>query len=120
MLTSNEDATNQEFAIMTATAANIAGFILKTITSSSAEYLVVARVPVLIDEDAEFEFDVDTGTADVNDEDGFVDVDDTAPQDALDVTQSTEDHVQVTRFISGTKVKGRVALWGHRQPPIVR
>ena len=59
-------------------------------------------------------------SADANDEGGFIDVDDSAPDDAVDVANSTEDHVQVTSFISGTKVQGRVAVWSHRQPPVIR
>ena len=120
MLASQEDATNQETAKMTATAANIAGFIMKQITATSTEYSTLSRVPVLIDEFGEFEFDVDTGTADINDEDGFIDVDDTAPDDAVDVEASTEDHIKVTRYISGTLVRGRVAVWSHLQAPVIR
>ena len=116
----NEDATDNTFDAMTATSANIAGFINQTIAATDTDYASETKVGILVDEDGVFEFDVDGGTADANDEGGFIDVDDSAPDDAVDVANSTEDHVQVTSFISGTKVQGRVAVWSHRQPPVIR
>lgn len=120
MCGSDENASENAFIKMTATLANVIGFINQVIASTDTDYASETKVGLLVDEDGVFEFDVDTGTADANDEGGFIDVDDTAPQDAVDVTASTEDQVQVTSFISGTKVQGRVAVWSHRQPPVVR
>jgi len=120
VVASAEDASQNTFAAMTATAANILGFINQEILSTDSDYASETKVGILVDEDGVFEFDVDTGTADANDEGGFIDVDDTAPDDAVDVTASTEDHFQVTAFLSGTLVQGRVAVWSHRQPPVIR
>lgn len=116
----NEDATDNTFDAMGATSANIAGFINQEILATDSDYASETKVGLLVDEDGVFQFDVDTGTADANDEGGFIDADDTAPDDAVDVTASTEDHYQVTSFISGTLVQGRVAVWSHRQPPVIR
>ena len=105
----NIDATDNTFDSASATMTMILGAIQVTVASTDSDYASETKVPILIDEYGEWEFTVGTGTADANDEQGYIDMDDTTPASLVDVTASTEDHIFVTKYVSGTVVRGRVA-----------
>lgn len=114
----NNDADDNTFDSLTATSPQIAGIIQRTIAATDSDYASETKVPLLIDEFGIWEVPVATGTADANDEGGFVDVDDTSIETSLDVTASTEDHFLVTDFVSGTLVRGMITSWAHIVTPV--
>ncbi len=116
VVANNDDATDNTFDAMAATSTRILGVVQKTIASTDSDYADETRIPLLIDEDGIWEVEVDNGTADANDEGGYIDVDDSAPDDAVDVAASTEDHFHVTRFVDGTTVQGRIVTWTQLPP----
>lgn len=118
LLAPDEDATGNAFVAASATSATILGINHKAIVSGDSDYATANRPhPVLVDEDAIWEFTVGTGTADSNDPQGFIDLKD---EDEVSVTASARDVVFVTNFISTTIVRGKITLWGWRQPPVIR
>ena len=118
LLAPDEDASGNAFIAATSSSATILGVNHKTVASTDSDYATAGRPhPVLVDEDAIWEFTVGTGTADTNDRQGFIDLKDT---DEVDVTASARDVVFVTDFVKTTVVRGRIALWAWRQPPVVR
>lgn len=83
----------------------ILGVVRKTITSASDDYASNTLVPVEIcGDEAEYQFDVSTGTPAQTDVGEYVDADD---HNSIDVDASTNDLVLVTRIISSTSVVGK-------------
>ena len=83
------------------------GLIQKTIAATDTDYASATRVPVLVPgPDAEFELDVTTGTAAQTDVGEWIDIDD---HNSVDVAASTYDIFFVTKFVSATKVIGKMA-----------
>lgn len=88
------------------------GLIQATISSTDSNYASTKVVPVLeFNEEAEFEADVDTGTAvstmvgkrfDLNDHNG------------LNVQKEGQKHFQVTGFVSASKVRGKFITAGDK------
>lgn len=114
LVSGNEDATSNTFVAATAAKERVLGVLTTTIAATDADYASETKVPVQVDELGLWEFDVGTGTADVNDEQGYVDLTDAA---GVDVTASTIDMVFVVNFVSGTKVQGRIVRWNQTEPP---
>lgn len=100
----SDNNSSDPVAATTASSNTIDGIITKAITAT--QYASDTWVDVLRDEDGIYEFT--TSGADVNDEGGLVDF---ADATSLDVTTSTKDHVRVTRYISATKVAGKIDKW---------
>ena len=115
LLAPNENNSTDTFTAANSSSASILGLNIKTIATGT--FSVDTLVPVFVDEDAEYSFAVGTGTADENDEQGFIDLKDA---DEVNVDTSNRDVVFVTRFIKGTRVLGKIALWAWRQPVIIR
>lgn len=115
LVTPNENNSTDTFTAAVENSATILGINIKTIGTGT--FSVDTDVPILVDEDADYSFAVGTGTADENDEQGFIDLKDA---DEVDVGQSDEDCIFVTRFVSGTRVLGKITLWAWRQPPVIR
>lgn len=91
-----------------ATSPRVLGLIQKTIASTDGDYASATEVPVLLPEsNTIFEFDVSTGTAAQTDVGELVDLDD---ENSIDVVDSTFDIVEVTKFLSTTKVEGRFSI----------
>lgn len=82
------------------------GLCHRAVASTDDDYASNTRIPVLVcGQEAEYIFDVSTGSAaqtDVGEECDFED------HDSIDVTASTNDDVLVTDIISATKVIGKV------------
>ena len=90
----------------TATSTAIYGLIQKTIASTDSDYATARKVPVLVgDADAEFLFDVSTGTAAATDVGEMIDLDD---ENSVDVNTYTLGQVKVTDVISTSKVVGKI------------
>lgn len=114
IITPDEDATTQAFVVATASTERVLGSLNCTVVSSDADYASATKKPVLVDEFGIWKFTVQTGTADVNDEQGYIDL---ADLDAVDVTASTIDAVLVTSFINTTTVLGKMVRWAGIEAP---
>ena len=114
LLAPNEDATTNTFVAATSSTERCLGVIQTTVLSTDADYASETKVPVQIDINGIWEFTVGTGSADINDEQGYIDLKDT---DEVDVTASTIDEIFVTSFISATKVLGKICRWAHLEAP---
>lgn len=83
----------------------VIGLIQRAVVSTDSDYATTAEVPVLIgDVDAEYLFDVSTGSAATTDIGEMIDLDD---QDSVNVGGYTIGHVLVTRVISTTQIVGK-------------
>lgn len=116
LIAADEDATTQAFAAATASTERILGIMHTTVASGDSDYASANKKPLLVDEDGIWKFAVGTGTADANDEQGYIDLKDL---DEVDVTASSVDNVFVTSFISGTVVLGKIVGWAGRDRPSV-
>lgn len=114
LIAPDEDATTQAFAAATASTERVLGSINATVVSTDADYASAVKKPVLVDEDGIWKFNVGTGTADANDEQGYIDL---ADADQVDVTASSVDNVFVTSFISSSYVLGKITGWAGRDRP---
>ena len=113
----DEDATGAAFTQAATTTIRIAGILQNAVASTDSDYATTTvRKPYLVDEDGEWQCLVSTGTADANDEGGYIDFHSTTGV-ALDVTASTTDAFLVTRFVSGTQVIGTFTGWQGRYGP---
>ena len=91
--------------LASATDTFIYGLIQKTIAATDSDYASATLVPVLVgDADAEFIFDVSTGTAATTDIGEMIDLDD---ENSVDVNAYTLGQVKVTQVISTSKVVGK-------------
>jgi hypothetical protein len=91
----------------------VLGMLDCVIASTDSDYATAgARKPVLVDEIASWEFPA-TG-ADSNDPQGYIDL---STAILADVTASTVDLIFVTKFISSTKVRGRITGWAGTDRP---
>ena len=115
LVAGNEDATSNTFVAAAAATERVIGVLTKAIASTDSDYASETKVPVQVDELGLWEFDVGTGTADANDEQGYIDL---ADASNVDVTASAVDMVFVTNFVSGTKVQGRIVRWNQLEAPI--
>lgn len=106
LISPNNDATTDTAVAATAAAITIDGLLTHAI--SATDLLVDTWVELIRDEDGTYEFDVGTGTADANDVGGLIDLTNSAE---VNVTASAVDMVRVTKFVSGTKVQGRINKW---------
>jgi hypothetical protein len=97
----------------------IVGMAIRPVASTDADYAALTLVPVLIDEDGEWEFDnVSTGSAPTEAIEGtYIDFADAAEASTVDSNVSTYDQVFVTKFISATKLRGKVTRWASSEPP---
>ena len=83
----------------------IYGLIQKTVAATDSDYASATLVPVLVgDADAEFVFDVSTGTAATTDIGEMIDLDD---ENSVDVNAYTLGQVKVTQIVSTSKVVGK-------------
>lgn len=114
LLAPNEDDSSNTFVAATSSTERCLGVIQKAIASSDSDYASETKVPVLQDIAGIFKFAVGTGTADVNDEQGYIDLKDA---DEVDVTASTIDAIFVTAFISASFVLGKITRWAHLSNP---
>jgi hypothetical protein len=114
LLAPNEDNSSNTFVASTASTERCLGVLQTTVTSADADYASETKVPVLQDIAGVWEFAVGTGTADINDEQGYIDLKDA---DEVDVNASTFDPVFVTSFVSATKVLGKITRWAHLSNP---
>lgn len=90
----------------TSSSTHVIGLIQQTIAATDSDYTSTTKVPVLVgDADAEFLFDVSTGTAAATDVGEMIDLED---QDSVNVGAYTYGHVKVTEFISTTQVVGKL------------
>ena len=90
----------------TATSTAIYGLIQQKIASTDADYATARKVPVLVgDADAEFLFDVSTGTMSATDVGEMVDLDD---ENSIDVNAYTLGQVKLTGRISATQATGKI------------
>lgn len=87
----------------------VKGVIKKAVASTDSDYASTKTVMVERDEDGIWEVDVGNGTADANDFGNLVDW----HSDGLsvDVTASTDKSFEITKYISATKVQGRIKTW---------
>lgn len=95
------------------------GLAVKPVSSTDADYASLTLIPVLVDVDGEYEFDnVSTGGAPTEAIEGtYVDFAAASPKNTIDSNVSTYDQVYVTRFISATKLRGKITRWAHLEPP---
>jgi len=97
-------------AKVTSSSTQIYGLIQKKISSTDSDYASATLVPVLVGEtDAEFSFDVSTGTAATTDIGEYIDADD---ENSVDVDAYTVGIVKVTGILSTTKIIGKIAKKG--------
>lgn len=84
----------------------IIGLIQITIAATDSDYAETTRVPVQVcGEKAEYLCDVSTGTAAQTDVGEYIDFDD---ENSVDVDDSTNNELFVTRFISTTQVVAKI------------
>lgn len=114
LVSANEDNTTNTFIAATAATERVLGCLQKAIASTDTDYASETKVPLLVDEHGIWEFDVGTGTADINDEQGYIDLKDA---DEVDVNASAIDAVFVVNFVSGTKVQGKIVRWNGMEAP---
>ena len=114
MLAPDTDATTQAFIVATASTETVLGISNFTTVSGDSDYASAVKKPLLVDELGIWSFAVGTGTADANDEQGYIDLKDL---DEVDVTASTVDEVFVTSFISATRVLGKICRWAGIEAP---
>lgn len=110
----NEDNSSNTFVAATSSTERVLGSLDTTITSADDDYASETKVPILVDEFGTWKFTVGTGTADVNDEQGYIDLKDT---DEVDVTASAVDPIFVTSYVSATVVLGKMTNWAWNQRP---
>ena len=93
-------------ALATNSSTFLLGLIQQTVASTDADYAVASLVPVLVgDIDAEYIFDVSTGSAATTDIGEMIDLDD---ENSVDVNAYTKGQILVTRVISATQVIGKL------------
>jgi hypothetical protein len=97
----------------------IAGIAGTVVTSASPDYASLTLIPVIIDEDGTWEFDnVSTGGAPTEAIEGtYIDFADASEKNTVDSNASTYDQVYVTKFISATKLRGKITRWASSEPP---
>jgi len=114
LLAANINATANTFIAATASTEFHIGVLQRTIASTDSDYTSETKVEVLVDEVGIWEVDVGTGTADINDEQGYIDLKDT---NEADVTASAIDALFVYQFVSGTVVRVKICSWAGLQRP---
>lgn len=112
----NKDNTSNTFVAATASTTVNLGVLQKAVASTDSDYASETKVPVLVDELGIWEFDVGTGSADINDEQGYIDLTDAV---GVNVTASTVDAVFVVNYVSATKVQGKIVRWAGLEPPAI-
>jgi len=120
----NENATANVFAAATAGTERVLGVLEKAISSTDSDYASETKVPVMQDMQGIWEFAVGTGTADINDEQGYCDLKDA---DEIDVTATSVTIIFVTSFVTGSssgpnvgsggKVLGKIVRWAGIEAP---
>ena len=94
----------------------VIGFIQRAVVAADSDYATTDLVPVLIgDVDAEYLFDVSTGTPAVTDIGEMIDFDD---ENSVDVNAYTTGQILVTRIISATQVVGKLNKGFGKEIPI--
>lgn len=106
LIAPNDNATTSTAIPATAATLTVDGLLTRDI--SATEFPVATWVDLVRDEDGVYEFDVGTGTADINDQGGQIDLTNAG---AVNVTASAVDVVRVEKFLTGTKVTGRILKW---------
>lgn len=112
----NKDNTSNTFVAATSSTTVNLGVLQKAVASTDSDYASETKVPVLVDELGIWEFDVGTGSADINDEQGYIDLTDAV---GVNVTASTVDAVFVVNYVSATKVQGKIVRWAGLEPPAI-
>ena len=115
LLAPNEDNSSNTFTAATSGTERVLGVLQKAIASTDSDYTSETKVPVRQDMQGIWRFSVGTGTADVNDEQGYIDLKDA---DEVDVSASTIDAVFVTSFVSATVILGKIVRWAHIEAPV--
>jgi len=97
----------------------IVGVAAKPVVSTDSDYASLTLIPILVDKEGEWEFDnVSTGAAPTEATEGtYIDFADASEKNTVDSAVSTYDHVYVTKFISATKLRGKIARWADSEPP---
>lgn len=97
----------------------IVGIAGKPVVATDSDYASLTPIPVIADQDAEYEFDnVSTGAAPTEAIEGtYIDFAAAAPKNTVDSNASTYDQVYVTKFISATKLRGKIVRWASSEAP---
>ncbi len=124
LIAPNEDNSTNTFVPATSSTERVLGVLEKAIVSTDADFTSETKVSLQQDMQGIWEFAVGTGTADINDEQGYIDLKDA---DEVDVTATSIDAVFVTSFVtdsssgpnvgSGGKVLGKIVRWAHIEAP---
>lgn len=115
LVAANADNSTNTFVVASATTEFHLGVLQRTIASTDSDYTSETKVEILVDECGIWEVDVGTGTADINDEQGYIDLKDL---NEVNVSASSIDPFFVTEFVSGTKVRGKICSWAGFQRPV--
>jgi hypothetical protein len=103
-------------AKVTSSTTRVLGLIQRTVASTDSDYATTAEVPVLVgDVDAEYLFDVSTGSAATTDIGEMIDFDD---ENSVDVAAYTTGQILVTRVISATQVAGKLNKGFGKEIPV--
>lgn len=95
----------------------IVGHAGRAVVSTDSDYASLTKIPVIIDEDGEYQF-TDTGATFTEADEGlYIDFDASLPATEVDRAASTYDQVYVTKFISATKCLGKITRWASSEPP---
>ena len=114
-----ENGTGEVLRMSNPNEERIVGIAGRTVTSASADYASTTLIPIVIDENGIFEFDnVSTGSAPTEAIEGtYIDFADAAEWNTVDSNASTYDNVYVTKFISATKLRGKIVRWAGSEAP---
>lgn len=103
-------------AKVTSSSTRVLGFIQRAVVATDSDYATASLVPVLIgDVDAEYLFDVSTGTPATTDIGEMVDFDD---ENSIDVAAYTTGQILITRYISATQIVGKLNKGFGKEIPI--
>jgi len=110
----NEDNSSNTFVAASASTERVLGSLGTTIVAADDDYALETKVPIEVDEFGTWKFTVGTGVADINDEQGYVDLKNATE---IDVTASAVDPIFVTAFVSATVLLGKMTNWAWNQRP---
>lgn len=97
----------------------IVGVAARPVAATDADYASLTLIPIHVDKDGIWEFDnVSTGSAPTEATEGtYIDFAAAAPASTIDNNASTYDQIYVTKFISATKLRGKITRWADSEPP---
>ncbi len=108
LVTTADGTSTGTFIAMTSSTATVLGVLEKAIATTDSDYASVVSVPLLVDECGVWEMDVGTGTPTAGYALHYVDL---ADASNIDVTATSHKIVFITKFISATKVLGKIVKW---------